>query len=229
MACPSTSLTYCWSFQNALFSSSFAYLFLYLLFLRCCCFTGSRPLNLLFDQWFKTDCVRSFLCAQVHIVGVLEFISCNHAALSALLFFFFLNSSCSILPMYSFDLYLSFIKCFPVIFYALQGSGQVLCTYTGRKTLPPSARVPVMGEIAGVNTASLGGYLHSKKTRTRWAEGFHDEPRVRPGEGWAPSGCTLPKTHHAMTTQPYHTGSVVARVNKDRASRRAPGRRCQVC
>ena len=26
-------------------------------------------------------------------------------------------------------------------------------------------------------------------------------PRVRPGEGWAPSGCTLPKTHHAMTTQ----------------------------
>ena len=30
-----------------------------------------------------------------------------------------------------------------------------------------------MGEIAGVNTASLGGYLHSKKTRARWAEGFH--------------------------------------------------------
>ena len=25
-------------------------------------------------------------------------------------------------------------------------------------------------------------------------------PRVRPGEGWAPPGCTLPKTHHAMTT-----------------------------
>ena len=32
-----------------------------------------------------------------------------------------------------------------------------------------------MGEIAGVNTASLGGYLHSSKTRARWAEGFHDE------------------------------------------------------
>ena len=30
--------------------------------------------------------------------------------------------------------------------------------------------LPVMGEIAGVNTASLGGYLHSTK-----AEGFHDE------------------------------------------------------
>ena len=32
-----------------------------------------------------------------------------------------------------------------------------------------------MGEIADVNTASLGGYLHSAKTRARWAEGFHDE------------------------------------------------------
>ena len=34
-----------------------------------------------------------------------------------------------------------------------------------------------MGEIAGVNTASLGRYLHSTKTRARakWTEGFHDE------------------------------------------------------
>ena len=32
-----------------------------------------------------------------------------------------------------------------------------------------------MGEIAGVNTASLGKYLHGTKTRARWAEGFHDE------------------------------------------------------
>ena len=30
-------------------------------------------------------------------------------------------------------------------------------------------------QIAGVNTASLGVYLHSTKTRARWAEGFHDE------------------------------------------------------
>ena len=30
-------------------------------------------------------------------------------------------------------------------------------------------------------------------------------------------------------TQPYHTGSVAARVNKDRAFRRTPGRRCQMC
>ena len=55
-----------------------------------------------------------------------------------------------------------------------QGSGQVLWTYTGRKTLLPSS-LPVMGEIAGVNTVSLGGNLHSTKTRTRWAEGLHDE------------------------------------------------------
>ena len=32
-----------------------------------------------------------------------------------------------------------------------------------------------MGEIAGVNRASLGEYLHSTKTRARWVEGFQDE------------------------------------------------------
>ena len=36
-----------------------------------------------------------------------------------------------------------------------------------------------MGKIAGVNTASPGGYLLSKKKRkkkrARWGEGFHDE------------------------------------------------------
>ena len=56
-----------------------------------------------------------------------------------------------------------------------QGSRPVIWTYTGRKTLPPSTSIPVMGEIAGVNTASLGGYLRSTKTRARWADGFHDE------------------------------------------------------
>ena len=55
------------------------------------------------------------------------------------------------------------------------GSGQVLWTCAGRnKTLPLSTSLPVLGEIAGVNT-SLGGYLHSSKTRARWAEGFHNE------------------------------------------------------
>ena len=43
------------------------------------------------------------------------------------------------------------------------------------RTLPPSTSVPVMGDIADVNTASLCGYLHSSKTTARWAEGFHDE------------------------------------------------------
>ena len=43
------------------------------------------------------------------------------------------------------------------------------------KTLPPSMALPVMGETAGENKVSLGGYLHSTKTRARWAEGFHDE------------------------------------------------------
>ena len=56
------------------------------------------------------------------------------------------------------------------------GSGQVLLTHTGRnKALPPSTSLPVTGEIAGVNTALLGGYLHTSKTRARLAEGFHDE------------------------------------------------------
>ena len=32
-----------------------------------------------------------------------------------------------------------------------------------------------MGEIAGVNTASLDEYFDSPKRRARWAEGFHDE------------------------------------------------------
>ena len=54
------------------------------------------------------------------------------------------------------------------------GASLIFWTYTGRKTLPPSTSLPVMGEIAGVSTASLGGYLHSTKTRARWAEGFHE-------------------------------------------------------
>ena len=40
--------------------------------------------------------------------------------------------------------------------------------------LPPSTSLLVTGEIVGVNIASLGGYLHSTKTRARWAEGFHE-------------------------------------------------------
>ena len=54
--------------------------------------------------------------------------------------------------------------------------GQVLWTCMGKnKMLPPCTSLPGKGKIAGVNTASLSGYLHSKKKRARWAEWFHDE------------------------------------------------------
>ena len=35
-----------------------------------------------------------------------------------------------------------------------------------------------------------------------WRKGctMNSTATVRPGEGWTPSGCTLPVTHHAMTT-----------------------------
>ena len=112
------------------------------------------------------------------------------------------------------------------------GSGQVLWTCTGRnKTFPPSTSRPVLGEIAGVNTASLGAYLHSSKTRARWAEGFHDELN---GHVFSWRGMGSVRLYFARDSpcdknkQPYHTGTVAARVNKDRAFRRTPGRRCQV-
>ena len=65
--------------------------------------------------------------------------------------------------------------CDMFLFLSSQSCEQVLWTYTGRKMLPPSTNLPVMGEIACVNTASLGGYFHSTQTRARWVEGFHDQ------------------------------------------------------
>ena len=108
-----------------------------------------------------------------------------------------------------------------------QGSGQVLWAYT----LPPSTSLLVMGEIAGVNTASLGVYLHSTKTRARWAEGFQElDGHVFDLErDWLRQVVLVQDSQCDDSTQPYHTGSVAARVNKDRAFRRKPGRRCQVC
>ena len=53
-----------------------------------------------------------------------------------------------------------------------RGSVQVVWTCTGRnKTLPPYTSLPVMDEIAYVNMALLGGYLHRSEKRARWAEG----------------------------------------------------------
>ena len=49
-----------------------------------------------------------------------------------------------------------------------------------------STSLPVTGEIAGVNRASLGGSVHRSKSKARWAEGFHDEFKghvFEPGEG----------------------------------------------
>ena len=71
------------------------------------------------------------------------------------------------------------------------------------KTLLPSTSLPGMGEVAGFNAASLGRCPHRSKTgqtggrvprRTQL-------PRVRPGEGWTPSGCTSPMSHLEMTTR----------------------------
>ena len=50
----------------------------------------------------------------------------------------------------------------------------MICTGMN-KTLPLSTSLPDMDEIAGVNTASLDGYLHSLEKRARWAVGVHDE------------------------------------------------------
>ena len=104
-------------------------------------------------------------------------------------------------------------------------SEHVLETCTGRsKTLATSKSLPVMDETAGVNTASLGGRLHSSKTWARWAERFHNELNST-WRGWAPSA--LPMSLHKRNQQPYHSESVAAWVNTDRTFRHAPGRRCQ--
>ena len=113
----------------------------------------------------------------------------------------------------------------------MQGSGPVLWTYTGGKTLPPSTSVPVSGETVA--------------TRHHWADIFIVRRQGPDGR----KGSTMNSTATCSTwrgmgsvrlyfaqdsprddnTQSYHTGSVAARVNKDRAFRRTPGRRCQVC
>ena len=101
----------------------------------------------------------------------------------------------------------------------------------GRKTLPSSTTLPVMGEMAGVNTASLGEYLHKTKSRAGGRKGFTIKSTATCST-WRGMGSV--RLYFAQdspcddNTQPYHTGSATARVNKDRAFRRTPGR-CQVC
>ena len=94
----------------------------------------------------------------------------------------------------------------------LRSSEQVHRTYAERnKTLPPSTCLQVMGEIAGVNMASLGGCICGSKTRTRWAEWFHDKHNghmfnlERDGlHQVVPYSWVTMKW--PQTTWPYHTG-----------------------
>ena len=81
-------------------------------------------------------------------------------------------------------------------------------------------------------------------TRHHWADIFIVRRQGRDGRKGSTNSTATCSTWRGMgsarlyfaqdspcddNTQPYHTGSVTARVNKDRAFRRTPGRRCQVC
>ena len=89
-----------------------------------------------------------------------------------------------------------------------------------------------MGEITGGNTASLGGFLHSSKRRARWVEDSTMNLTAT-CSAWRGMGSVrlylARDSPYYENKQPYHTGSVAARVIKDRAFRRTLGRRCQVC
>ena len=69
------------------------------------------------------------------------------------------------------------------------------------------------------------------KTRARWVEGFHElNGHMFDLERDGLSQVVLAQDSPCDdNTQPYHTGSVASRVNKDSAFRRTPGRRCEVC
>ena len=90
----------------------------------------------------------------------------------------------------------------------------------------------IISEIAGVNTASVGGYLHSSTARARWAEDSTMNSTATCST-WRGMGfvrlCLASDSPYDENKQPYNTGSVVARVNKDRAFHRTSGRRCQAC
>ena len=85
-----------------------------------------------------------------------------------------------------------------------------------------------MGEIAGVNVASLGGYLHSSKKGPDGQKGSTMNSTATCST-WR--GMSSVRLYFARDSpcdenkQPYNTGLVAARVNKNRAFRRTPGRR----
>ena len=100
------------------------------------------------------------------------------------------------------------------------------------KTLPPSTGLPVMGETAGENKVSLGGYLHSLKKGARWAEWFHDNTKATCLTWKGMGSVRLYFAHDSPcdeNKQPYYTKLVITRVNKDHTFKRTPGQRCQAC
>ena len=103
--------------------------------------------------------------------------------------------------------------------------------YTRNKTFPPPTGLPVTGEIAGVNTASLRIFIARRKGPDG-RKGFMMNSTAT-CSAWRGMGSVrlyfAPDSLCDENKQPYYTGSVPARVNKDRSFRRTPGRRCQVC
>ena len=91
-----------------------------------------------------------------------------------------------------------------------------------------------MGETDSVNTASLGGYLHSTKTSTKWAEGFNEEPNGHVFDlerDWLRQVSTLLKTRHATThdhtipdrSPPGSTRTAPSAVHQDEGVKYAAG------
>ena len=94
----------------------------------------------------------------------------------------------------------------------IYGSEQVPWTWTGRnKTLPSSTSLPVMDEIACVNTISQGRCPNRSKTMAGWGRGGGDVPR----RTQRPRVRHLPLSLHKMTTNNSdQIGSVAARINR---------------
>ena len=70
---------------------------------------------------------------------------------------------CSLIKLSS-----SFLQAVPLINFTLVcAPGDYLHAYIYNMAVDRSTSLPVMGEIAGVNMTSLGGYLHISKTRAR--------------------------------------------------------------
>ena len=86
--------------------------------------------------------------------------------------------------------------------------------------LLPSTSLPVIGEIAGVNTASLSRYLHSSKKGPDGQKGSTMNSTATCSTWRGMSSVRLFFARDSPcdeNKQPYHTGLVAAGVNKDLA------------